>query len=201
MKEENQKESEKQVEIKESIELIDNSYKGRYDHFSNKSSTDPIERFIDKYKIIENGMQMLPDNLENSEEQEEIKKLYKKANEILEKTVIDPRNHDFSYFDEGGKRHRIMEISSRDIGKSTTTEENLKEILKDHEKSQYEQHMGKLQGIINEINRILGKYKIVKKEDKPIDEIIEDQLKDEFKDLFEIKEEKHQEVKKDAKKK
>lgn len=196
MKEENQKEPEKQVEIEESIEFKNKDVRSKFEFWCNYISSDPIKRYDAKRKSIEHGKELLPWNLENVEEQEKVQKIYNDACKILKEEIPNQRHSEFDYFDEGGKRYPIIRITSKDAGECTTTETEYKKTLEDFILQQYEQHMGKLQDAFDKIYHMLVKYDIVKKEDKSPDELVADWIKEK---ITEKKQKtKNKEVKKDA---
>lgn len=136
---------------------------------------------------IDLGKELLPTDLEDTEEQKIIDKIYKKASDTLKEQWPKKRSINFSYVDIGGKRYTVLKLEAGDASNCSTEKEEFMQVKEDFIQQQYEQHCGNLQEVYNEIFHMLTIHDIIKKEDKTPDELIEELIKNKYKTKFEPK--------------
>lgn len=180
MKKEVETQVEKQLEEKKQETFIGRDLLENYRFYRNYISSNPVAEYIVKRKCIEIGKELLPMDLDNTEEQKKINDIYDEACDILETEIPAKRNIIYSYFSDGKTKFPIYKLSSADAKDCQAEMEKLDEIKKDFVNQQHEQHIGALTRVDNQVFHMLVKHDIVKKHKPTITDILNKKIKERF---------------------
>ena len=177
---------EKKIEQDLIEKLADKDLTRSYMFFRNFITRNPIEEYITKKKCVEFGKELLPTDLEDKTEQEEIDGIYIESCRVLKKAKPEKRAINFTYRDMGGRDeiYPVYQITSNDANTCDAEREQLKDVMSNFLEQQYQNHIHELQDVDDQIFHKLVQHGVVKKSNPKVSEVVNDMIKIELKNMF-----------------
>lgn len=161
------------VEKQLNIETQNMDLVSSYKYFRNYIADNPVTEYVVKKKCVEIGKELLPlDNDDN------IKTVYDNACTVLNEERPARRTIKYEFQDFGEDRViPIYKILSGDADEAQSKEEEFEKVLRNFSEQQYENHIGRLQDIDNQIFHILVQKNIIEKQIPTLDNILNKRIK------------------------
>jgi len=178
---------EKSIPEKEEI-FVGRSLYDSYNYFNHIVSRTSGEEYFNHIKVIEFGIQLLPDPTKKDDraliericgkeylEKEIIKieTLYNDACEVLENEILEKSIQHYGWADPASKSHVSIRLTADDGGDTTAPKEIYEKAEEHFKETQYDSHLPALRNIKTRIFHMLTKYEIIPKTKETFKEVME----------------------------
>lgn len=168
-----QKEQKKEKEKPEIPRFYD--YKTSYLYWKNFLPETPYQEYTAIKKCVTIGKDLLPKNGDS-----EIEEIYQRAKATLKTAIPSERKISFESQDIVGKKYPIYYLESDDAGKCQAETERLNDVKMDFKNQQYENIIGELQELDDDISHVLIINEIIPLSEPTLGELMEQRLKDRY---------------------